>query len=398
MKHRILFVDDDPLVLQGLRRMLYPLRNEWEMEFAESGDKALNLLAASQFKVVVSDMRMPGMNGAELLNRVMQAYPKTIRLILSGHADSDLIMKCVGATHQYLAKPCDAETLKTTINRAAALENTLQNDALRQLAAHMDHLPSCPALYTEITAKLQSPDVGLDEIADIIARDIGMTAKILKLVNSAFFGMSREISAPKEAVAHLGLDTIKALVLSTQAFALLKSPDIEGFSADALWDHSLRTATAARAIARAEHAAPNIVEETFTAGLLHDTGKLVFAANCGKQFATALEMAATESLPVTEAERRIFGASHAELGGYLLSLWGLPVPLVEAVTLHHTPAASVAQGFGSLIAVHTANALVQEASPTPDAQLDLPHLTTLGFAERVPVWRAAVQAAFEPKE
>ena len=105
-KTRILFVDDEPLVLQGLQRMLRPMRNEWEMAFVESGRRALEEMATLPFQVVVSDMRMPGMNGAQFLSHVQELYPRTVRLILSGHADKDLIMKCVGTAHQFLAKPC----------------------------------------------------------------------------------------------------------------------------------------------------------------------------------------------------------------------------------------------------------------------------------------------------
>src|SRR5437762_9749706 len=157
-KKRVLFVDDEPLVLQGLQRMLRHMRQEWEMEFVDSGPKALEAMASNPFAVIVSDMRMPGMNGAHLLNEVMKRYPKTVRLILSGHADQDLIMKCVGSTHQYLTKPCEPEALKATVRRASALAGSLQNEKLLQLISQMDRLPSIPALYVEVMEKLQRPE------------------------------------------------------------------------------------------------------------------------------------------------------------------------------------------------------------------------------------------------
>src|SRR5271168_4540910 len=125
MKKRILFVDDDKFALNGMDRSLRSMRDEWEMEFVGGGNQALLRMDEAAFDVIVSDMRMPGMNGAELLNEVMKRHPKTVRLILSGYADHDLIMKCVGSTHQYLAKPCDAKTLKMTVQRAAHLEDSL---------------------------------------------------------------------------------------------------------------------------------------------------------------------------------------------------------------------------------------------------------------------------------
>jgi DNA-binding NtrC family response regulator len=155
MKKRILFVDDEAMVLDGLRRMLRPMRDEWEMEFCESGPIALAQMAVSPADVIVSDMRMPGMNGAELLTRVMELYPRTVRLILSGHADHELILKCVGSTHQFLAKPCDPEAIKATVRRAAATDGALQSDALKTLVGQMSRLPSIPTLYREIVEALK---------------------------------------------------------------------------------------------------------------------------------------------------------------------------------------------------------------------------------------------------
>src|ERR1700722_3308226 len=184
MKKRILFVDDEAMVLQGLQRMLRSMRAEWEMEFVESAEAALRLLAQKSFDVIVSDMRMPRMNGAELLAEVMKRHPTTVRLILSGYADKDLILQCVGSTHQYLAKPCDAESLKSTISRASNLESSLNSKRLKSLVCQMNHLPSIPTLYVQVIEKASRPDTLLEEIGAIISQDISMTAQILKLANS----------------------------------------------------------------------------------------------------------------------------------------------------------------------------------------------------------------------
>src|ERR1051325_6632 len=176
---RILFVDDEALVLRGIERLLRSMRSEWEMEFLGSGEKALMRMAEVPFDVVVSDMTMPGMNGAELLNQVMKLYPKTVRIIFSGHVDKQLVLKCVGSTHQYLSKPCDPETLINNILRASSLIASLQNETLLRLVSQMDRVPSIPSLYTEITEVLQDPETSVEEAGAIIARDIGMNAKIL---------------------------------------------------------------------------------------------------------------------------------------------------------------------------------------------------------------------------
>jgi response regulator RpfG family c-di-GMP phosphodiesterase len=278
---RILFVDDEPLVLQGLQRMLRGMRNEWDMDFVENAMQALERMAQASFDVVVSDMRMPGMNGAELLAEVMTRHPQTVRIILSGHADKDLILQCVGSTHQYLSKPCEPEALKAVVRRAAALDVLLQNERLKQLIGQIDRLPSVPSLYTAIINALKNPETSVDDVGALVASDVGMTAKILKLVNSAFFGLSRQLSNPAEAVSHLGLDTIKSLVLAIGAFGQFPSPrhGRVALEMDRLWTHSIEVSGYAKVIAACEGASRAGLDDTFVAGLLHDIGKLVLMGN-----------------------------------------------------------------------------------------------------------------------
>jgi HD-like signal output (HDOD) protein/CheY-like chemotaxis protein len=396
MKRKILFVDDETLVLQGLQRMLRPLREEWDMEFLESGARALERMAAAPFDVIVSDMRMPGMNGAELLNRVMKQYPKTVRLILSGHADKELILKCVGSTHQFLAKPCDPEALKATVMRAAASENAVQNEAIKRLVAQMARLPSIPSLYCEIVEASQDPEITMEAVGRIIEKDIAMTAQILKLVNSAFFGLRRQMSSPAEAANYLGLDTIRSLVLSVNAFSQFDAPKLEGFSIAALWAHSLETGAAARTIAQMEDADRKLADEAFVAGLLHDTGKLVLAVNFADQFNQVPTTMRNEGVEQCEAEQKVFGASHADVGGYLLGLWGLPVPVVEAIALHHRPSGVPEKVFSPLTAVHAANSLVPrpgaaDAGSSGGGRLDTAYLSELKLSHRVAAWREELQ-------
>jgi HD-like signal output (HDOD) protein/CheY-like chemotaxis protein len=391
MKKRILFVDDEPLVLQGLQRMLHGMRQEWEMAFSESGSKALELMAQTPFDVVISDMRMPGMNGAELLAEVLKHYPKTVRLILSGHADRELVLKCIGSTHQCLSKPCRPEELKSAIARAGNLEQSLRDESLRHLISRMDRLPSMPALYVQIVEKLKDPDIDVEEIGDIVALDLAMTAKMLKLVNSAFFGLGRQISSPAEAVSYLGMETIKALVLSIHAFSQFSSTDLGAFSLEELWGHSQTTAGLAREIARMEEGDRNLLDEAFGAGLLHDIGKLVLASNFPKEYDQVLRSGQAGSLALLTAEEHTFGANHAEIGGFLLGLWGLPVPVVEAIALHHQPGSSPHPTFSALTAVHVATALVnlqqaQQSHNCPE-ELDLNYLEKLGLKDRLELWR-----------
>ena len=401
MKKRILFVDDEVLVLEGLQRMLRPMRADWEMVFVDNGDKALELMAQAPFDVVISDMRMPGMNGAELLAEVLKRFPKTVRLVLSGHADRDLVLKCVGSTHQYLSKPCRPEELKAAVTRAGNLELSLRDQSLRQLISRLDRLPSIPSLYVEIVEKLQDPEVGVEEIGEIVGRDMAMTAKILKLVNSAFFGLGRQISCPAEAVSYLGMETIKSLVLSIHAFSQFASVRLGRFSIDTLWIHSQQTAGLAKEIARMENADRKLLDECFVAGLLHDTGKLVLASNFPAEYNQVLELTQDERQGLLTAEEHAFGANHAEVGGYLLGLWGLPVPVVEAIALHHQPSMCPHLEFSPLTAVHAADALInvhrEHSEETLAAELDLKYLGILGLDDRVEHWRAAAEANLHPE-
>ncbi|HZR18130.1 MAG TPA: response regulator [Verrucomicrobiae bacterium] len=394
MKKRILFVDDELLVLEGLQRMLRPMRTEWEMEFVDSGARALELMASNSFDVVISDMRMPGMNGAELLAEVLKRSPKTVRLILSGHADQDLVFKCVGSTHQYLSKPCLPEELKGAIRRASDLEASLGDQGLRQLVARLDRLPSMPSLYVELVESLKDPDTSIEAVGEIVTKDMAMTAKILKLVNSAFFGLGRQISSATEAVTYLGLDTIKALVLSIHAFSEFARRRPGGFSIDTLWTHSQCTAGLAKEIARIQQAGTKIMDEAFVAGLLHDTGKLVLASNFPEQFDRLLAGGQSAGLPSVAAEQDVFGANHAEVAGYLLGLWGLPIPVVEAVALHHQPGKCSHRKFSPLTAVHAANALVNAQTGGPPAAdaCDLEYLGDLGLDGNLEQWHAAAEA------
>lgn len=402
MKKRILFVDDEPLVLEGLQRMLRPMRMEWEMVFVTTGAKALELMEQAPFEVVVADMRMPGMNGAELLAEVLKRFPKTVRLILSGHADRDLVFKCVGSTHQCLSKPCQSEELRSAITRATDLEWSLRDQALRQLISRLDRLPSMPSLYVEIVERLHDPEVGVDEIGEIVARDIAMTAKILKLVNSAFFGLGRRISSPAEAVAYLGTETIKSLVLSIHAFSQFSTAKPGGFSLEALWSHSQQCAGLAKEIARLQEAERKIIDEAFVSGLLHDTGKLILACNFPGDYGRVLQAGQPGPQALLAAEESTFGANHAEVGSFLLGLWGLPVPVVEAVALHHQPGKCSHLAFSPLTAVHVANGLMTLKAPAEASLaqvLDFEYLGRLGLENSIEAWRAAAEtmaAVFEP--
>jgi HD-like signal output (HDOD) protein len=321
----------------------------------------------------------------------MRRYSSTVRLVLSGHADRESVLRLVGPAHQYLSKPCNPEELRNAIARALTLRDLLTNEQLKQLATRTNSLPTFPALHAQMTQEISKKEPSVDKIGEIIMKDIGMTTKMLQLVNSAFFGLPQAITEPREAVLYLGLTTVRALVLSSQVFAQYEGKKIGGFSINALEQHCWLTATLARKIAQIEHCEPKISDQCFLAGLLHDAGQLILASGMPDQFAHVLEIARTEKRTMYEVERAEFGATHAEVGGYLLGLWGLPNPVVEAVALHHRPSDCVQRGLSPVIVVHVANAFAHDQSDNhsewPGNGIDLSVIAQLGLTERLEVWK-----------
>lgn len=388
-KKSILFVDDEPKLLDGLKRMLFPYGDQWEMEFASGGAEALGILAASRFDVIIADMRMPGMSGAELLNEVAKLYPQMVRMILSGTWERDLRVQAAMVAHQYLSKPCDPEVLKTTLDRAFALRQVLVEPALRALIARTISLPSTPAIYQELMQVLQAPDASAQRIGATLARDVGMTAKVLQMVNSAFFGLRRQITNPENAVMFLGVDTVRALALSASAFSSFSASQCPRFSIEDLQLHSMVVAAIAREIARSRNVSKAALDDTFVAGLLHDVGQLVLVSHHPDQYDRVLSAVAAGDRALAEAERETFGTTHAEVGCYLLWLWGLPDSVVEAVAFHHNPSGSPDGPFGAIGAVHIANVLAEmrpDGTSAAGNELDSAYLERLGIAEELPAW------------
>ena len=395
----LLFVDDEPNVLQGLQRQLRSMRHEWDMHFVENGKKALEFMAAQAVDIVVSDMMMPGMDGAQLLSEVVHRHPQTVRLILSGHAHREAVLRLVGPAHQYLSKPCNADELRRAIVRAFALRDLLGNERLKRLTTRIKNLPTLPALQNQLDEELRKDSPSLERVGKIISRDIAMTAKILQLVNSAFFGLAQSIGSPMEAAAYLGLNTIRSLTLSAGIFSQYDQKICRDFSLDALARHSWTTGVMAHKLAQSERQDAKILDQCFLAGLLHDVGQLVLAFGLQEEYAQVIVRAKDHNLPMCQVEQDMFGANHSNVGAYLLALWGLPNPIIEAVALHHQPAQCAAPEFSPVIAVHAADVFAHEFCRTntevPPPQLDAACLARMGFGERIASWRETCQETIE---
>lgn len=396
LKKSILFVDDEASLLE-----LYPLafegeKERWNIQIAPGGIQALSIMERGTVDVLVSDMRMPGMDGARLLQEVVRLHPRTSRLIISGFADAEQIAQCLGATHQFMAKPCNLSTLRGTIERVCGLDSLLMDGNLKTLVSQFRTLPSLPSLYFRINQAVSSPDTALEEVGKIISSDPGMTAKILQLGNSAFFGIARQIANPSEAVQYLGIERVRALVLSLHVFSCFEKAQLKGFSIDQALNHCMSTGVVAKLIARMQKVDRTVADEACTAGMLHDIGKVMLAASLPDQYEQAVKLAAERKISISDAECEIFGANHSQVGAYLLGLWGLPVTIVEAVAFHHEPQQSASKAFSPLTAVHIANALVRQVQSRNGAPADLPvdtgYLAKLGLENRMDAWLEATEA------
>jgi len=211
---RVLFVDDEPRVLEGLKRMLRPLREEWTMEFARGGREALRHLSESHYHVLVTEMRMPDIDGIALLQEAIRISPQTVRIALSAGADLDLTLRSASLAHQYLVKPCDVHTMQATVEKALTLQSILDDPSLTGLIGRVKSLPSPPAIYYQLMDAVRCDAISAGDLGLIIAQDLGMTAKVLQLANSPLFAPNRVIGSPEQAVIYLGVDTVRALAIS----------------------------------------------------------------------------------------------------------------------------------------------------------------------------------------
>lgn len=352
----ILFVDDEPNILSGLKRMLRVLHKQMDLHFVESGKDALDFMAETPIDVIVTDMRMPSMDGATLLKHVQQQYPQVLRIILSGHADRDAIFKTVGVAHQYLAKPTSAEALKKVLIRICSMQDIQSNISLKKLVAKIGNLPSIPSVYKELEEKLQSGEYSIDDIAPIIEKDLAMSAKILQLVNSSFFGLFKNIESPSKAVALLGLETIRSLVLNVKIFSKLTSDKQQHCNTiEQIWQHSLGVAVFAKTICKFENQETQTTNNAFIAGMLHDIGKLLFITSDEVDYQRILDLKQKKQCPTHIAEKELLQFDHAEVGGYLTGLWGIDNQIVEAIIYHHRIAAYPSPSFSPALAVHVAD-------------------------------------------
>jgi HD-like signal output (HDOD) protein len=347
---RILFVDDDPAVLQGLRRMLHDQRGAWEMAFCGSGPEALAELDARPAQVVVTDMRMPGMDGAELLKLVRARHPEALRIVLSGQTDWDRAAQSVEDAHQFLLKPCEKERLKEAIQRSESVAAMVPDAALRSDIARLSCLPMLGPSARDLLAELDRPDASPKRAAALVERDPGLAAMALKMVHSAFFALPVRVERPSQAALLLGMDNLRGLLLGSEPMRRLEQGSRA--LAEKTWQRGIDVAYEARRLAGVIKAGADVEAKAFTAGMLHEIGVLVLAG-LRPALARDWDQRHPGGWPGGAEEKALFGADHAAAGAYLLALWGLPPVLFGPVAWHHDPQWGK-KGCPVLAVLHTA--------------------------------------------
>jgi len=366
---RLLFVDDESRVLQGIRRMLFAQGVQWETAFAGGGPEALQLLEAKPFDAIVTDMRMAPMDGGELLKRVRETWPSMLRVVLSGHTEAAAAIRALHLAHQLLSKPCDADVLVETVRSGVAVQSLLAAPVMRAIVSRLTTLPAEPKVHAEITLALRDSHCDARRIATILGHDPGLSAKVLQVANSAYFTASRVANDIQAAVARIGLSNVNDVVLATEVY----DPAVHGRSVENLRDRALR---ASRLAARIAADRPD-ASVAATAALLTDVGYLV----------PEVALADIAEMPGLLSHR-----AHAEIGAYLLALWGLPLPIVEAVAYHHMPSRVARSDFGIHGVVHVAAALVAGEEP------DMEFLALHDMEQHLPAWRALCATAVDGDE
>jgi putative nucleotidyltransferase with HDIG domain len=377
---RVLFVDDEAPVLEGLRTRLHRFHTKWDMEFFQSGALALARVQEHPCDVIVTDMRMPGMDGARLLGTVRERWPQIIRIVLSGYAELDQTVRLVPFAHQYLSKPCQPKQLENVIDRCLLLHELLSRPGLRSLVGRVRSLPTLPKIYTALQGIVKDDNITVGEVAKIVGADSALAARVLHVVNSAFFRLARRISNIEQAVGYLGFQAIRNLAMSVEIFSRWPGNNCAGLDVEKLQNHAHAVAAAASALA----AKTGLADDALLAGLLHDIGYWVLAQECPRDLSQAATLAMGRGIPLHEAETEVLGASHAEIGAYLLGIWGLPHSVVEAVAHHHRHDRVVHTDFDVLSALVIADSLVAADDSsffTPgmprDPRLDSSYLRTV---------------------
>ena len=332
---KVLVVDDDPLILKALHRTFCVRWPDWEIIAVTSGEMAVGWLTRSPFDLVLTDMQMPGMDGSLVLKMARELQPNAVRVVLSGHAPLLRIMEAQGDYHRFLTKPIDPNELMTILGGFCLESSDIGTQKARALVAGLDGIPCLPRNLVRLRGLLETPNPSLAEIHREVSQDIGMAAKILKLVNSAYLSFGRSITDLNQAVKYLGAEVIHELVMGQNVLASAVDVTPEGLDLEGLWSHSRSVGREASALILKETGSEAAAAEAYSIGLLHDVGMVVLATQPSSGYRAILERVVTKGANLPSLEREKYGTDHIQIGAQLMSLWGLPESFISVIREHH---------------------------------------------------------------
>lgn len=385
--NNLLFVDDEPLMRDLYASLADELGRDFQVTTVPCGTEALKFLQDRSVDIVFSDLDMPEMHGSDFLTTVERLYPETIRVVISGRADQLAVARCLMYGHRYFQKPLKTKQLVSLVSRITRLRTIIRSEKVKGIVGRSTLIPSPPETYLRLTELLQNTQVPIEDIAQVVRSDPGLTAKLLQVVNSASFGYGH-LATVEDALQMAGVEIVRALMLGLQArsFAQKHLKSRQLFSD--LWAHSIDTATRCREVARIEGLDSAAQATCFTVGLLHDIGKLILAAHNEKEYSALVASALREKVPIYKKELEVYQATHADIGAYLLGVWGLPDEIIHAVERHHNATREIETKFTPLLCVHVVQNLLPFSGRIPD--LDKDFLAQRGFSARLNSWQDAL--------
>jgi len=388
MKRLIYIVDDQLAVLETAVAIVSAVMPGAAVTGFSDPIKALEAIKSCPPDLILSDERMPGMQGSRLLEEARVAAPGALRIIMSGFVALDKLTSITSA-HQYVAKPFDAMQLKRLLERTFAARDRVQNKQLQAVVTSLRSLPSLPQVHQGLLTELENNHGASAVIGQMVAQDAGLSAKVLQLANSPLFGREYVVSNPAEAVLCLGTSMIAAVVLAQTLFKHYQGNTHPEFSLPQVWSHCWKTAALAQCYCREQRLPRQAQEEVFLAGLLHETGRLILIDNFPDQYQAACDAARQAQSPLAPRLREVFQAAPCEIAAYLLDLWGMPDGAVTAVALLQSPENEKVAGFTMASALHIADQVGSRETPPdpfPAEEWNAAYLRARGCAEDIKPW------------